>query len=126
MKEEILKKLLEYMENTKDFVLENAPCFFQEIATYGFIKNSTLSIVGLFLLIFCVYAFWKNFKSIEFEEVRNSYNQLKVDSYKNVAMIVLSSIGIIVGVLGFIICFEPAIKAFFAPKVYILDYLRNS
>ena len=61
MKEELLQKLTEYMTGTKDFFLENAPDFFQQMLAYE--KTSTifaitiLSMLFLGCLLFSIYCF---------------------------------------------------------------------
>lgn len=115
MNDEISKKIIEWIEQLKDFASNEIPPFVQEVANYGFFENLWMSFgyltlmgLGLFLIMFGISDSKKN---AEFGARR----------------IVIGAILILVFGLCLIFDSVPSmIKAKCAPKLYVIErFIKN-
>ncbi len=127
MNEEIKKKLeenavglLEFVEKSKDFVLEQAPLYVQELVAFHFISNAA-TLTGILIFFFTVLIFFiKSFKyglKHEFED------------FPHVLFPAISGLLLIASVLmvcdfGAKVAIE-CYKAKYAPRVLIIEKLRG-
>lgn len=113
MKEEILSKLLNYMDTTEDFVLEQAPLLFQEITTYVFWSNlmwGLLALGGCILLLYIAFRVYQD-KLLESDEKALKY------------FIIL--IFLAMCAWGFCDSAQKIIKAKLAPRYLIIQAIRG-
>ena len=113
MKDQILQKLLEYLQNTEDFVLEQVPELVQQALKYEKISsylNSGLMILLLNIAIYLGYYFWKH-------PVLDKYGSREFGS------ILCTLIPCIASLLFFIqLCYsvDTLIKIYIAPKYFLI------
>ena len=117
MNKEITDKLIEYIDSTKDWVLETAPEIFQQIVTYGFWKSLILSALFFSIGLACVFLIRFCYKA-----PKDQWNMMQ-DRY--VALSLISGVIALIFFVGFLCNIETFIKATVAPKLYIIDYLRG-
>lgn len=115
MNKEIAKKLMEYMDGTKDFLLEQAPEVMREIVVLGraYCITGAGVCVAMALMIFLICR--KVIKS-------------DIDWYERDGLAMITMTVNIVLVMGLITSFALSmyyLKAWIAPRVYILSYLKG-
>jgi len=116
-------ELLELLKSTANFTLEQAPLVFKEIIIYdGIIKNGLGVLFGLFG-IYCVLAFPRvlsdALKYCDSGECKGEICVPKV--IRTVLTGVLGIAGFIVGICSLL----TLLKAIFAPRLYLIDYVTN-
>jgi len=119
--ESVSKKMFEYLDGSKDFLLETAPDFFREVAAYGVWYNGTVIVLKLIIILLC----WKFILKCG-DEGKKSID--KDDD----AMASFCAVGIIfLGVIGLCVFGDifSSVKQFtmalFAPKLYIFSQLKG-
>jgi hypothetical protein len=118
MNEQLIEKLISYLEKSETFVYEQAPDFIQQLLSY----EKVSSIVGTFIfsviIIFCVCLALYHIFNPDFErnELRTMGNQMLCFMPFLVAMISLAP---------FCSCLSTWIKINMAPKVFLLEYLMK-
>ena len=118
MKDELSKKLLEYVENTKDFLLEQCPDVLQQAMCYEKI-NSIIKAVLFFVL------FWTCIGTIYYAWKYPALDKYESRSIMNVETLIVACIFIIP--CG-ICCLEyvmDLIKMYVAPKVYMIELIKS-
>lgn len=114
-------RILQYIEETKDFLLENAPSFFSEIAAYGRAK----SILVLILLpIFFISGIVISYKASK-EPVFGKYADIIPGKS---GFLVLRISGWAVSLISFIVfmtCVDDSLMCWFAPKLYIIRQITG-
>lgn len=114
-------KVLEYLEATEGFAAEQAPLLAQEIVRYG-ILNSSLQIA-----FFAVTAPVLLYMAYRFGTSKGAWDA--DSSVKGVACIVLGGFGVVLALVGLIICSAEAVpnlcKALIAPRLYIIEQISN-
>jgi len=123
MKEEIVKKLFEYIDGTKDFVLENLPEVFQQIALWGRTICIIDLVIGSILLVLSIYGINKNLILVRNRDIC-ALEDYKFKEPRNRVFMWIFSVLSIVGLIYFISGIH-GLKAFIAPKLFIIDYLRG-
>jgi len=111
MKEEILKKLLEYLQNTELFLSGQIPDVFRQIMQIELFKIWALFIFSIICLIafgISLYFFLKEWEEKEYENL-------------------LVLIGLFVGGICGIICLTVSLYKlylfYYAPKVFLIEYI---
>lgn len=114
MHEEITKKILEYMDGTKDFLLEQAPDVVQQLITWA-IFNSCLQIIFCISLITIS---WKIFKRRSFPDF------IDEDAVVPFIRIFFAVAGVICifAILSYLQCLA---KCLIAPKLFIIQSLTS-
>lgn len=115
MKEELLKKLLEWAEGLGDLAAAELPLVAQEIVTYGFYSGILTIVFGLFGLIVCLLL------------VRTANKNLHVDDREG--LIVFLSICAFFSFIFSVGMIADGVKRVTltstAPRLYIIEYLRR-
>ena len=120
MKEELLKNLadiFEYVKQGTEFVKEQAPLFIQEFITYKIWAYSFWIVISVVFSIICIVVFKKNYKILK---DGSSYND-----ETNFAMFIISFLLFIVFFIVFCCCMEELMKAYFAPRYFLVDSLLS-
>lgn len=120
MQEEIIKKLIQYIDGTKDFLLEQSPEIFKQLVLYGRIKSLMLMLMFPIFIVVSIFIYRKINKSTD------GSNSWAYDNENE--CIFLGIIGVILFmVLGiFFVCgLDHFVSSWFAPKIYILKYLMG-
>lgn len=123
MENEITKKILEYIDGTKDFLLENAPSFFQEVVAYGRFMSFFYLCACPVLLIICLSFVWYHMKNIKNDNTR-PYKDLNDGCMKHVIFTIIFCVFSLVFFCTACSGFEMSILAWSAPKLFILKYLK--
>lgn len=124
LNEELKTKLIEYMSKLEqavqasgDFVSEQAPLVVQEFITYQRASESIYVLSGVILLIFA--AFWLK-------------SALKAESWPKdaefpvgMAFFILMVISLLSGSVCLVSHVQPCLKAWVAPRILIIDYIRE-
>jgi hypothetical protein len=118
MTDEILQKLIQYLDSTKDFLLEQTPQVIQELVVLGIIRNGiySLSIACVTYVLFYVGKFCYNQANIA---PKNSWETPEVWYIPAVACLFLAGFSFFTSIT-YIVTFLAAI---FAPKAYLLEML---
>jgi hypothetical protein len=118
MNEEILKKLIEYLDSSKDFLLEQTPGVIQDLVTLGIIRN------GLYCFGFaCLISFLFYLGRFGYDKA-NTPEKNRLDTPE--MWYVLTVICLLFGALSFASMVTNCISLFaaiFAPKAYLLEML---
>jgi hypothetical protein len=119
VKEEVYEKFatkaLAYIENTESFLKEQIPDYFQQLVTYYAIQSTVYAVLSFAGLCVCAFFFHR-------------YSTMKEKNYysdeKFVGCLFSSVFGVLFAIL--VICnTSTALKAIYAPKVFIVDHLRG-
>lgn len=118
MKDEIANKLLQYLERSKDFLLEETPIVIQQALKYE--KISCLLSMIFILVLMCVgtiiaYSCWKNPKLTEFKN-------WEITSIFGVIIPLLFSP---VFICQFYCSLDKMIKIYIAPKYFLISLIAN-
>ena len=120
MESEVTKKIIEYIDGTKDFLLENAPSFIQEVVAYG--RAKSILILGLCPLVFILSLLicWNSSKNIKVDRYDMAEGSTKY-------LISCIASGILAFIVFIIFCSaaEPSLMSWFAPKLYILKMISG-
>lgn len=118
---DIIVWLKETAENSADFVTEQAPLVCQEIVTFGRVWHTMDLIFCLFMLALGCFGVRMVVKHGPegFVETFNHH------SAKAVAGLAMAFLGLLVGTLGGVAALKSATIAWFAPRLYIIDYLKD-
>lgn len=114
MKEEILKKLLEYLQNTISFAQEQLPDIAKQIITFNIGKETTLFIAFFVLLIIGIGLI-----------IYGIYDYKKRTDLEGVPYFMSGALAIIIGSLGTIQHFIELYKLYYAPKVFLIEYIKT-
>ena len=123
MTPEVEKKLLEYLgvlENTikegKDFTIQQAPEVAKEIVSYGFASNLICSVCLIFA-IFGSAIFAVKLAKWAVKEIKDPFPAF---------LIIAVWLFLVMFILPFTFTqINQTAKAYFAPKLYVIDYLRS-
>lgn len=112
---ELTTKLLEYLENTTEFMNSQVPELFTELLRWNF-GHAILQAIGALLLIY--------FSFFLFKKAKKFVNEHDLDEIS----MILGLIGIVALISGVVELFSSmntVIKIIFAPKVFLIEYLLN-
>ena len=115
------EKIIEYIEGTKDFLLENAPSFFQEIVAYGRAKSLFCLVILPLIFIGGIVSSVRAFRIRSFGE----YGDVIPGTG---GYIVLRIVGLGLAFFSFVmfaVLIDDAILCWFAPKLYILRKIKG-
>lgn len=118
MKEEILKKLLEYIQASGDFILEQAPDIIKQALAYEKISTWFCTILMFVLVtigLSVAYYFWKHPKF-------DSYNSRTISSFFGV---MIPSIVVPLLFIQFCSCVDTLIKIYIAPKYFLIQLITK-
>lgn len=117
MSDQIENKLVEAITDitanlaqAKSFVLSELPDVLQQYLLFNTIKSYGYTLLGLILIIACIYEFTKQLKKPNWSEA-------------NVTIVILSIIFTIIGGIMFFINLVEAVQLLIAPKVWLLENL---
>lgn len=115
MKDELLKQLIDIIQNTKDFTIEQMPLVANEIVRYGIVDGVIGIVFSICLILACLYTLNKKYK---------------VDSYGDESGFVffakiVSIIFLIISVFMIFLGSSQIIKAKIAPRLFIIDELKG-
>lgn len=108
--DELLKFALDGLEAGKEFAMEQAPLVVQEVVKWGIIEHTLWIVIGLGVTFTMVVLLRKSLKFMPVEEG---------------PLFLLPTIGLVVSVI--IVCVNMFVvaKAYFAPRLYLLEQLRS-
>lgn len=121
MKEELLRNLagvFDYIKQGTEFVKEQAPLFIQEFITYKIWVYSFWIVISVVISIICIVVFKKNLKS--FKNEKNCF-----DNEAYLFMMFVSGLLFVTFVIVFCCCTEELMKAYFAPRYFLVDSLLS-
>jgi len=126
MDKEIIDKVIQYIDVTKDFILENAPSFFQEIVQYGRFMSLILGLLFPILTVLFTSLLWHHLKNIKRSSERSSvrYGDLEVGCAKHVVFSIIYGIVAFIFFINFLANFQMSILAWTSPKIYILKFIK--
>lgn len=120
MKNEIYGKFTEkalvYLENTEAFLKDQVPDYFQQVVKFYAIHSWVFSIVFLIGLAFFCFVFYKGIHH-------------KKESHMDDTGFIMCFSGAVFGMIMAIflmVYINKGIKATYAPKVFIVDYLKGN
>lgn len=117
---DLTKKLIEYLDGTKDFILENAPSFFHEVVIYGRAVYSLASISIFLIVVCCPIIVWKCLKKIKFSRV----HEMLEDGSTKYLVICLAIVPILIAsVINLPWLTDLCLMSWFAPKLFLFKYL---
>lgn len=112
--EQILQFLLESAQAAQNFSQEQIPLVAQEIVAYGRAVETGSAVASIFALSVIGYAFKKTFQWIK-----------KEDAWDASPLLALFSIPAIPSILWTFESFDGALMAWFAPRLYLIEYVSN-
>lgn len=114
------QKVLEYIDQTKDFFIEQAPAFVQEIIAYG----RALSILYLFVcpIIMCLSSLLIYYSTRE--RIFNDYGCVKDGRGRGALGAIVGSIIFLTSSIAFMKNVDQALMTWFAPKLYIIKMIN--
>ena len=117
--DEVVEKLLEWLEVIEDLAAEQIPGILQEILSWGLIQN----LVGVIISIGIVVASVKSLRHIS-----RVWDDLSSDGAEagHIIWAVLAVIFGIIFSITFIVDFFDVLQVYFAPRVYLIKYLRGT
>ena len=117
----LLEDLRLLLEKGGQFVLEQAPPLAREIVTYGRVANTTSLAICLTIVAVCLHFWFKRVPKILSDKEKLSHCG---ELYgRHVAQMIAHGLfGVVFSILAFCEMFD-AIKAWFAPRLYLLEYV---
>lgn len=109
MKEEIIKKLSDYVEATGDFLLEQCPLLVQEIVIYERAFGPFVALVGVVVVFFTV-QWWK----------RISKKDARYDYWAQIKGFIIAEL-IVFGSILFLYGVNNTTKAWVAPRLLLME-----
>jgi len=128
MKEQILnqfmEKLLHYVNSAEIFANKNVPLYIEELLKYKMYDSITVIIISIIVLFIAVAYFVFALKTIKIDERIGCYTDFSTFKVTSSSMVLVGAI--ILFVINLSICTRRIIKINTAPRVYVIDYLRNN
>ncbi len=116
-------KIVQYMEKSADFMLENAPSFFQEIVAYGRAK-ALLFLVGT--PVFLVAASCITYYSFRAKLHPKCWADVCGPGESHyIAGRIVGPLFMLISFIVFMCNIEAALMVWFAPKLYILKQIKS-
>lgn len=121
--EESWTKIEEYVSSTADFAIEQAPLVAQEIVMFGRVWNSLIVVICMAAIFGVAIGYIKAFRYCKKHDSFNWDN----DDYCFASVIygMLSLIVIIPSLIGGFTACKMAVMAWFAPRLYIIEYVTD-
>ena len=113
------EKIIEYIEGTKDFLLENAPEFFREIVIYGRARSLLLLILCPLVFLSSIIMMYHCFKIRAFDSV----SDVIPGKGAYVAFRVISIVICFISLISFLQGIGDALMCWYAPKLYIIKQI---
>lgn len=116
MKDQILQKLLEYLQNTEDFVLEQVPEIIQQVLRYEIISTYMGAGILLFIIILCIglnIYLWKYSE----DTIKNTITSSIIYPISSIALPFLF--------IQFCCLIDKLVKIYIAPKYFLIDLILN-
>lgn len=110
---EYLAKMLASAEKGADFAIEQAPLVAQEVVAYGRATQTAYLVFFAALLVATAYAAYRFARF------------LKNNNWELSPFGMLFVIPVIVGFIGFGSHIEPFFKSWFAPRLYLIEYIKD-
>jgi len=117
----VLEKTINFSEKTVDFVMSEAPDIIQQLLTFHLIENSVYGLIALIVTSLMVYGVIKSIKIIE-GKVKKSGNSDERSNYllPGVLCVLFLPAPLVLISSVFTVC-----KIYFAPKLYLMEYLLH-
>lgn len=128
MKEEILKKLLDYLQNTVVFAQSQIPEVLQQIIDYNKIKLFWFVFIEISTLVVACFIFRYFLKLIKIEDAdENGYHKWRTDS-QDILMFLSGFMSIFLGIsfiVFLLIDVTNLFQIYYAPKVFLIEYIKT-
>lgn len=118
MKEQILQKLIEYLQSTQDFVLQQTPEVIQQALRYHYLSNLIGCIICSFLIIFLIILFYYTYMN----PTNDKYDNRDMLSFM---ICVMSPIFTLISCISLFHYSDNLIKISCAPKYFLLELFMN-
>lgn len=128
MKEEILKKLLDYLQNTVVFAQSQIPEVLQQIIDYNKIKLFWFVFIEISMLGFAFFIFKYWLKLVRFEDEDENGDRKYRTSSQEGFMYASGFVSISLGLIFFIFLLTDITNLFqiyYAPKVFLIEYIKT-
>jgi hypothetical protein len=118
MKDQILEKLLEYLQSTQDFVLKESPEVIQQALRYHYLSNVILliSCCVAIVLLSCVFYYFYTHPNLDKHESRDMLSTIGC---------AMSPFFIIMLTASFLHYSDNLIKISYAPKYFLIQLFMN-
>lgn len=116
--DQLVAKVVEYLDVTEDFVAEQAPILIQEMLTWGLITYTIDTVVSLFVLVLCIIATkwaWKN--NVEMFKGKSLYDQHPGWVLTMVCTVVFGAASFFIAIGSL----QTIAQILFAPRVYLME-----
>lgn len=120
MKEELLKQLVEIIQKTNDFTIEQMPLVAKEIIKYGFVSSLVFLIIDILLILGCFFMVRRSMKVFDNDDLKDS------DELMCRIKFITACILFIPLLIGIFYQTSDLIKVTTAPRLYIIDQLKPS
>ena len=120
MKDEVVKKLLQYLGNVESFLSSEIPATLKEFVSYGIVSNLVFLIISVVILGLSITLVFKSFKI----KAGRGYETLAEGSVKH---LIGTIVGFILGIISLISCLlylEYFLMACLAPRVYLIHLIK--
>ena len=121
MKDEVVKKLLQYLGNVESFLSSELPATLKEFVSYGIVSNLVFLIIFSILLGLSIMLIFKNLFKVE---AATNFNLIKEGTGK---YLIGTIVGFILGIISLISCLlylEYFLMACLAPRVYLIHLIK--
>ena len=117
----ILSLIADSMEQGKEFVLEQAPDVAQQIVAFGRAYETALCVMAALCFVACLYGI-RRLPGLIAEAERATYENEMSAQVKAMAVGIVSFLGGLLSATAIMTELRPCCLAWFAPKLYILEY----
>lgn len=118
MNDEVIKKLLEYIDGSKDFLLEHAPQIFKEMLHFEYLMALVQTFVFSFLVGVALYIGYHCYKS----KVRETYGSRPTEQIMGMIIPFTVTTFLLIGIWDGV---STAIKIKISPKYYLLENIKK-
>ena len=120
MKDEVVKKLLQYLGNVESFLSSELPATLKEFVSYGIVSNLVFLIISVVILGLSITLVFKSFKI----KAGRGYETLAEGSVKHLIGAIMGftmgTISLITGLLAV----SDFLMAYLAPRVYLIHLIK--
>lgn len=118
--EKFATKALTYLDGTEAFLKEQLPDYFQQVVTFYAIQSWVFLALSVLMLCGSAVCGWQMVKSF-----KRSSDYEHDEPYIYMPLMAAAIILLVFGGAGTVKNTKSALKATYAPKVFIVDYLRG-